>query len=259
MAKFLVVGDVHGDLSFASGVCRLANSMGITDIFQVGDFGVWDHTDSGVYFLEELDKNSELRGVNWTFVAGNHENYDRLENYALVESNLDADGMVSLRPHIWWTGRTNVWDYEGLRFGAFGGAYSIDKADRRLGTSYWSQEMPTMGDLYTFEAQVGDKPVDFLFTHDSTVSLPEWPGFFKADPDSAYCRNVVTSAYTVSRPRIAFHGHYHRELEYTHGSTKVYGLGCNYEAQMYYGGPKQAACALVDTENDRVKFISYLL
>jgi predicted phosphodiesterase len=259
MAKFLVVGDVHGDLSFASGVCRLAVDQGVTDIFQVGDFGVWDHTEEGVYFLETLDKNSELRGVNWTFVAGNHENYDRLENYAAVEGIVDTNGMVGLRPSIWWTGRTNVWDYKGLRMAAFGGAYSIDKANRREGVSWWSQEMPTQADLYDFEDQVGNVPVDFLFTHDSTVSLPEWPGFFKADVDSAYCRNVVTEAYNICKPEVAFHGHYHRELQYTHEDTQVFGLGCNYEAQMYYGGPKQAACALVDTENDRVKFISYLL
>jgi hypothetical protein len=257
MNEILVVGDVHGDLSFASAICRTAKAFGISDIIQVGDFGVWDHTEEGVYFLDKLDENSELRGVNWTFVAGNHENYDSLEDRQALGA--DDSGFVELRKNIRWTGRTNVWDYKGYRFAAFGGAYSIDKADRKPGSSWWWQEMPTLADLYNFEGQVGGDHVDILFTHDSTTSLPEWPGFFKADVDSAASRNIITSAYWISKPALAFHGHYHRELEYAHEQAKVYGLGCNYDAQRYYGMPKQAAAAIVRLDDMSVKFINYVL
>ena len=256
MSKFLVVGDVHGDFPFASAVCRTAASFGITDIFQVGDFGVWDHLDEGVYFLDKLDENSEKRGANWTFVAGNHENYNSLEQHAL---GMDDHGFVNLRKRIRWTGRTNVWNYNGLRMGAFGGAYSIDREMRTPGISWWPQEMPTLADVYAFEAQVGDERLDVLFSHDAPISLPEWNGFIKDDSQSEASRRRVTDAYAVARPRIGLHGHYHRELTYTHEFSRVYGLGCNYEAQRYYGGPKQAPLAIVNTDDLSVKFINYVL
>ena len=259
MNEFMVVGDVHGDLPFASAICRTAKAFSISDIIQVGDFGIWDHLGEGVYFLDKLDENSELRGVNWTFVAGNHENYDRLENYALTDGIRDDDNMIKLRDRIRWTGRTNVWEYKGVRLGAFGGAYSIDRYSRTPGISWWPQEMPTLADLYEFEEQVGDKPLGFLFTHDAPNSLPTWDGFIKDDPASNNSRQMITNAYHVSKPALGFHGHYHRELTYSHQGAEVYGLGCNYDAQRYYGGPKQAAAAIVNLDDLSVKFINYVL
>jgi len=259
MTKLMIVGDVHGDFSFASAVCRTAEGEGITDIIQVGDFGIWDHLPDGVYFLDQLSLNAERRGVNWTFVAGNHENYDRLENYAEVGELRDADGMVKVRPFIRWTGRTNVWNQAGLRMGAFGGAYSIDRHSRTPGRSWWWQEFPTDTDLNNLEAQVALLPVDVLFTHDSPTSLPTWDGFYKDDRASEQSRTYMDHAYTIARPTTWFHGHYHRKLEYKHFGADVYGLGCNYDAQPMYGMGKQAATAVFDTETHEVKFSTQLL
>jgi predicted phosphodiesterase len=258
MSRFLIVGDVHGDFSFASAVCRTAQAEGITDIIQVGDFGIWDHHPDGVYFLDKLSENSEKRGVNWTFVAGNHENYDRLENYAKTDGLTDEQGMVNIRPRIRWTGRTNVWEQQGVRFGAFGGAYSIDRYARTAGTSWWPQEFPRDSDLTSLEAQVDNEPVAVLLTHDAPTSLPTWHGFMKDDLASDQSRRYMDEAYNIANPALWFHGHYHRKLHYKHFGAEVYGLGCNYDAQAYYGQPKQAALAYLDTTEATVRFSTQL-
>lgn len=258
MAQFLFVGDSHGDTSFVSAVCKYAQALGITTVIQLGDFGIWDHTKSGENFLDTLNSNAEKRGVKWLFVAGNHENYDRLEEYqreaeAKEYPEYVNGGMVPIRDNILWVGRANHWKQDGVTFGAIGGAVSIDRYSRRQGDSWWPQESTNIEDLRVLYERVWlDGPVDVLLTHDAPDSLPVFPGFIKDDPMSNANRAIVTQAGLVAQPQYWFHGHYHRELKYEfdrfalgkektasgEGPTKVYGLDCN--PQWSYSGANVA-------------------
>ena len=238
MARFIFVGDSHGDTSFVSSVCKFAQAVGIDTIYQLGDFGIWDHQKDGVYYLDTLNENAGRRGVKWLFVAGNHENYDSLEEYeakAKETSEYHIDNMVPIRDNVIWVGRANVWVDQGVVFGALGGAVSIDRYQRKEGHSWWPQENTTIADLRDLYERVwyqGDR-IDVFITHDAPDSLPTFPGFIKDDPMSNANRAIMTEAGKVARPHYWFHGHYHRELVYEfrlpgdEEFSKVYGLDCN--------------------------------
>jgi hypothetical protein len=220
---FMFVGDTHSDVSFVSSVCRFAKSQGVDTVFQLGDFGIWDHQPSGVYFLDHLNERAAQRGVKWIFVDGNHENHDSLRGYTEVTDS----GMVVVRDNILWTGRTNVFDHDGYRFGAVGGAVSIDRHARIPGKSWWPQETTAIGDVYRFTEVVGDRPVDFLITHDAPSVIEPWEGFIKDDALSNANRDLMDEVGKVARPRWWFHGHYHKFLKYRFNDSRVYGLGPN--------------------------------
>jgi hypothetical protein len=212
----------------------LAKYHGLDTVYQVGDFGLWDHTEKGVLWLDSLNGDAEKYGVDWYFVAGNHENYDSLEQHAIA-GTMD-NGMVYIREHITWVGRSNVWYHDDLLMGAVGGAVSIDRHARTPGVSWWPQEMTTYGDVQRFADQILALPredyepiphVDVLLTHDAPMTLPDWEGFIKDDELSNANRKLMTEVGTIAGAGVWFHGHYHKELEYNFDNTRVYGLDCN--------------------------------
>lgn len=93
-------------------------------------------------------------------IGGNHENADEVQ---LFEANPDEDGFVTLRPHVRWVPRGQRWTWTGVRFGALGGAFSLDWRTRTIGTTWW----PTREELGDTDVErLGDAPLDVLLTHD---------------------------------------------------------------------------------------------
>lgn len=242
MARFAFVGDTHGNISFASSVCKFAEAAGIKTIYQLGDFGIWDHIPSGEYYLDTLNNNADKRGVEWLFVGGNHENYDSLERYlAQAEEQKDPQWVnnqfIPIRENIIWVGRANVWYDQGVLFGALGGAVSIDRYARKEGVSWWPQEFTSLNDLMQFQELVyAFGPLDVMISHDAPLTLPTWPGFIKDDPLSNANRAIMHEAGLLAAPSYWFHGHYHKELLYGLEApraydpdhiARIYGLDCD--------------------------------
>lgn len=260
MTKILVVGDTHGDISFASKACRVAEKHMIDTVIQVGDFGIWDHIKEGVYFLDKLDENAGNRGVRWIFLPGNHENYERLENYELVAEEQDLwtdEGFVPIRDNVLYTGKVNTWTWEEKTFKAVGGAVSIDKYARVPGKSWWPQEQLTDDEL----AFAKRNRADYLFTHDCPTNAP-FGGRLKPDLDSVAHRQKMDEVGRATQARIWLHGHMHSFYDYWFpyspkgDETKVYGLECNDNA-MWWGANIDGGfmnMAILDTDDDRVHF-----
>jgi predicted phosphodiesterase len=248
-SKFLVVGDVHGNTMWATSLCYFAAKNGIDTIYQVGDFGLWDHQREGVAFLNRLNKESVKCGVNWYWVPGNHENYDSLAIHRAQGGGIDDRGFVVLRSNIRSTDKALVWTHEGLTFGAVGGAVSIDRDHRTEGRSWWPQEATTPDDISLFRDMLGDNRVDVLLTHDSPTNLPVWNGFVKDDVASENNRHMMNMAYDEADATVAFHGHYHRHLAYTYNSTAVVGLSCDPSGSAFWGGDGRSF-AIVSYDGD---------
>lgn len=88
-----------------------------------GDFGIWDNSKREKYNLDWLDS----RNFTTLFVDGNHENYDILDNLPVEEWH---GGKVSfIRPSVIHLKRGEVFEIEGKKFFAFGGASSHDIKD----------------------------------------------------------------------------------------------------------------------------------
>ena len=140
-----ITGDTHGESEVLMRR-KPKDNKPLTDkdkMIICGDFGFVFTTrmENGRYADEyKLDFLEKSYPCELLFVSGNHENFDRLMQYPDVER---YKGVVKeIRKNIFMLKRGEVYEIEGKKFFTFGGAYSIDKASKRLNNAWWSQELP---------------------------------------------------------------------------------------------------------------------
>ena len=108
-----------------------------------GDFGgVWHRDEESkeeTMVLDWLDS----RPFTTLFVCGNHENFDRLYQYPIEEWHGGKVYVEERYPNILFAKDGEVYDLNGKKAIAIGGAYSIDKAWRIEGQSWWADEQPS--------------------------------------------------------------------------------------------------------------------
>jgi hypothetical protein len=242
--KILIAGDWHGDTRHACKTVRRAKAAGAEIIMQVGDFGMWDHEIEGFNYLDGLNDECRKNGIKVYFVAGNHENWDRLD---WMEKNNPKtyQGHTVIRSHIRYTGRVKRWRMDDKWFQAVGGAVSIDKAGRKLGKSWWAQEAVPESVVKGLEN--AGRVSDYLFTHDSPTCAPH-KFRLKADLDSQMHRQLMDRVGRVVQPKLWFHGHYHEWYEnydfmHQRGYSSVYGLEMNGDYYNY---------VILDTSDDSI-------
>ncbi len=139
-----ITGDLHGGQSayHVTGSRFRPAKRGDT-ILVTGDFGaVWYHdyhTNPKHRKAEDgwLDVNLKRR-VKWLAVDGNHENFARLfgGEFPLVE--IYGGLAYQVRPHAYYLKRGEIFDIEGKRFLAFGGATSHDRFGSKCRSLSWS-------------------------------------------------------------------------------------------------------------------------
>lgn len=169
-----ITGDTHGDYNdFIDRTKKLELTPDDTVII-CGDFGFIFIDD---YFLTKLVKLP----WNIAFVDGNHENFDKLERYPV--ENWNGGKVHRIAKNIVHLMRGNVFSIEGKTFFCMGGAYSIDKAIRREGVSWWSRESPSNEEYRTASESLEKcgMTVDYILTH----NIPE-KGFYEL----GYCPDM---------------------------------------------------------------------
>lgn len=170
-----ITGDMHGELGvnkFSSSNFPDGKNLTKNDyVIICGDFGlIWGNTAGEKYWLDWLTEKP------WTtlFVDGNHENFDRLYNYPLVDKFGDKVGLIS--PSIYHLKRGNIYSIEERTFFTMGGAMSHDQGFRKEFISWWSQEMPN-SEEYEHALSNLDKigwKVDFVITHCCPTSIQRY-------------------------------------------------------------------------------------
>lgn len=238
MTKIAVVGDLHGNTRAAVRLAKVISRHKINKIVQVGDFGLWDHFDDGITFLDTLNEELRRTGAKVYAIGGNHENWLRWNWY--VENNpTDKYGFTMLRTHIMIAPKTFHWSWEGKQFAAAGGAVSIDKEYRLhrekesgLGPNnlFWWDEQLLDTDVMAFP----ERKVDYLFTHDCSNATP-FRNRIKPDMDSQIHRQRIDDVLRKCAPEIHFHGHMHTKYDWmnlTNGIVgqhyvQTYGLECD--------------------------------
>lgn len=224
MDKIIVAGDWHGNAHWAAQIVKRARELGISRIIQCGDFGLWDHTDDGVEYLDRLNLVCRENQVKVYWVDGNHENHDRLQWYDKHNAK-DEVGRVYIRSNVLHLPRGIKWTYgSGRTLTAVGGAHSIDKGFRRAGVSWWAGEQLRDEEV---KHKVKEGPIDYLFTHDCPTNAP-FLHRIKPDLDSQIHRQRMNDVGRKVQPKIWFHGHMHEKYEYFFehqtGLARVYGL-----------------------------------
>lgn len=141
-------------------------------VVNLGDFGgVWYHpahpkANEDQYWRKWLkDKN-----FTFCFVDGNHENFDLLETYPIIEKwggNVrDIDGIYQLL-------RGEVYTIQGKKILTIGGAESHDKSSRKEGISWWHQETVSYPEQENAlnNLQKHNNTVDYVLTHTCPSSV----------------------------------------------------------------------------------------
>ena len=228
-----ITGDTHSDFRrFTTSAFPEQKEMTKDDyVIICGDFGgVWYQEDSNEikrenYWLDWL----ENKPFTTLFVDGNHENFNRLYKYTVKEFN---GGLVhEIRPHVLHLIRGEVFNIQGYKFFAFGGASSHDISDGILNMdevdkiklwrkqrkmfrvrdlSWWDLELPTQDEMQhgieTLEKHNFD--VDFVISHCAPQNVVSFfsHGLFNPDALTTYFDELIEKGLKFSA---WFHGHYH--------------------------------------------------
>lgn len=246
MAIF-ITGDIHANPGERFSSSNFSRGRELTKedyVIILGDFGlIWnkdEESDYEAYWLNWLDSKP------WTtlFIDGNHENYDRLNDYSKYPCEEWCGGLVQkIRPSIIHLCRGEVFDIDGKRILAMGGAAShdidhgiIDPADystreemkaackkiekehggwqfalyRIKGESWWEQEIPNdiEKDNAIINLDTVNNKVDFILSHEAPASdvVLLGGGYYKPDAYAHWLEENIRNRVDFQH---WFFGHYH--------------------------------------------------
>lgn len=236
--RVMLLGDTHGDIEFMTKhVIPAAIENRADCILQVGDFGYYEHYDDIRDEIDCLSRELEAAGIPMSCIQGNHDKISYLmEHYG---RNVADWGFIRFRKYLYFIPNGTRWEWQGYKFIALGGAYSLDKPGRlkieRLegsapGTEWFPEEEMTDAELdrYLFDRT----PVDVMITHDAPagVNIPmDLQRVLECEPN----RQRLQRAVRTLKPKTLVHGHFHLryESEIRSGDngeyTRVIGLGAN--------------------------------
>jgi len=157
--KLIIAGDTHGHLGHANYLVREAKKNECDRVVQCGDFGYWEHMREGVYFLDQLNNYCEQNGITFYFIDGNHDKTSMLLERYDNDEHRDEEGFLKVREFVRYARRGLRWTWDGCRFIALGGAYSVDK-DWRL-----DKECDHVSADYCTKEKRGRAEVDDAFAH----------------------------------------------------------------------------------------------
>src|SRR6187402_275718 len=152
MTKVMLLGDTHGNTGFIiNKVIPAAVEAGVHWIYQVGDFGYWEHTEGGAVFLNKVNAALVAAGLEIVFIQGNHDKVSRIPN-----NYNELLGFYPVRTSIWYAPNGTQWEIEGKSFLALGGAYSIDKqwrlkAEKENAEAQVAQQRVKYGNEYSIK------------------------------------------------------------------------------------------------------------
>lgn len=169
-----ITGDIHGAVfeRFTPESMPGEKTWGEDDkLIVLGDFGLIFYTEIERFAFERQLEEKKLKYLEdkpyeILFIDGNHENFDRLFRESKEEERYGGT-VRRIGKNIYWLQRGQIYTIENKTFFCMGGAYSIDKAWRQEGISWWPQESPSEEE-YKFASKnllSSGKKVDYILTH----------------------------------------------------------------------------------------------
>lgn len=216
-----VTGDIHADLD----IKKLSNSafsesriLTRNDYLVIlGDFGF-------PFYDKEVMKKRDLMDeyIFWThwlaqkpytilFIDGNHENFNFWDTQEVTEK---WGGKVQQHPdisNVFHLMRGEVYEIDGKKIFAFGGAVSPDWKDRVENVSYWKQEQATQEQIEYARKNLAmhDNKIDYIFTHTMPMELIIKNGYLPiSDRGAEYLDEVL---YDVDY-KVWCCGHFHLDI-----------------------------------------------
>lgn len=218
-SRVLLLGDAHGDYDFVVEAIEAALDEECDAIFQLGDFGYYEHIEAGHEFLGATSAYLESVDIDLFWIDGNHDgmvpvwrNYgltphgDEIHSY--VQGCSRGDFIQTRYQRIFYVPRGHRWQWNGTTFMGLGGAYSINRRSMIEGIDWWVEE-ELSDDQVDFICQDTSR-VDVLLSHDipegfKTPALAFWPVL----PEAQENRLKVLDVVEAVKPQLIVHGHYH--------------------------------------------------
>lgn len=182
-----------------------------------GDFGgVWDGSNEEKYWLKWLSEKK----FTTLFVDGNHENHTMLsQNYPKISFHNGYAQEVAR--NVFHLCRGNIFEIDGVKIFAMGGASSHDKTYRKENVSWWKEELPS-NDEYNFALKTLDENrwgVDLVISHCASDSVQ----FLVSE---YYEHNKLTNFFESIKSTLLYDkwyfGHYHIDKYITPNDIAVY-------------------------------------
>ena len=208
-----ITGDIHGDVTRFSEF-YIPNESELTEqdcIIVCGDFGlVWyDKNDYKNYQIQKnnLD-NLSLKPYKILFCDGNHENFNEIYNYDIVE--IYGGKVHKIRDNIYHLMRGEIYNIEDKKIFVMGGAYSMDKYLRQENFSWWEQELPNNEEYKNAIANIknANNKVDYIISHTAPAEIIKLMGFYPDINDAELTGFFDWVMYETDFKRWYF-GHWH--------------------------------------------------
>lgn len=231
--RVLLAGDTHGNAHALVYLIKTALSFDCEALIVLGDFGYWEHSAEGVKFLDQVNTLCGDAHLPLIWLDGNHENHTLLRKTYFNDNYLTEEGFYTIRPWIFHSPRGNIFNIGSVKFCTFGGAWSIDRAHRTIGKSWWWEEEIDWKEVDAMPTE----HVDILLSHDvptfvdmNTVAVVNG-GHFRTIPEAEKNRKKLDKVVEKCTPNYIYHGHYHVDYEqlvdFPHGVVRVEGLSCD--------------------------------
>lgn len=213
-----LLGDTHGNTGWTLQMLGEFKRAGITRIYQLGDFGLWQGHE-GQKFLFKVNRDLRQNNQKMYVTLGNHENYVLAEALRPVTSGEDTGWLWNPQyPNILFAPRVHRFEIEGVSFLSVGGANSIDREWRIEGISWWAEEQISYGDVLR---AVDGGSAQVMLTHECPNVVNLFPngstnswsveGLVYAEKSRIAMQNIVDEV----QPELLFHGHYHFYADHT--------------------------------------------
>ena len=160
----VITGDIHGNPQPVEKICRKYGLTADDILIILGDVGA-------NYYLGKRDvlMKKYLNDLPPTILCihGNHEaRPEKLPGYAPKEWH---DGVVYYQeefPKLLFAKDGEIFDFDGIRCIAIGGAYSVDKYYRQArGWAWWDDEQPSAETKRYVEKQLRENKIDAVLSH----------------------------------------------------------------------------------------------
>lgn len=225
--KLFICGDTHGDWKALNEktkqIINLSGDRHI-DLVICGDFGYWPK------FAEEMYKLSNVNTydgqITIYFCPGNHEDWWSLKE---IEDNYPKDRIIPIYDNINYCTFGSIKSFGNTTFLFCGGADSIDKNKRILGSDWFPEEIITASDMYRLPDEKSTH-IDVVISHTCPEIIVKRVQKFLSytitenDPSREY----LSIIFDMFRPKLWYFGHFHQHIQDIHVNTTVFtGLGCN--------------------------------
>lgn len=236
--SIILSGDTHMDIDIHKldnqNVKKAADGEFPSHVIVLGDFGlIWSTNPKDA---TEKYWTKWYNSKPWITLAtlGNHENFERIYQLPLVD--LYGGKAYKLSDKIYYLQHGHVFTIEGKTFFNFGGAVSIDKANRQDRLTWWREEEPTQADFCRGDENLKkvNYTVDYVLSHTAPKHVIDkiqstiFGNFLIDDPYFVSKKNDFAvqclSAYIEKGLRCQKHffGHFHHDQIIPMGNQTYY-------------------------------------